>query len=118
MAGIIITFRFKETPTSNTRRQNLYNFLSSYPNTTIEEQTTSTIICKTNKALVGENNTGIINDLLTENAKRTNDDKILINEDNILFIRISENKIIAIKRILNLVADDANVSQIKKIFVS
>lgn len=116
MAGFIITFRFAETETSNTRRQNFYDFVGKFPNLVIEEKTTSTIICKTDSALYTDRNDGFINKLLTENESRANDNKILVSGDNVLFIRIVKNAFTSAFRIKNLrVTIPENI---KQVFVS
>lgn len=115
MAGYIITFRFKDTETSDTRRQNFYDFVKDN-NIEIAEQTTSTIICKTNLPLCSNTNDGFIDKLLEENKNRRNDDKILIIEDNILFINIDKNNIKEIYRVKEL--KKYNPNQIKQIFAS
>lgn len=115
MAGYIITFRFAENETSNTRRQNFYDFVKD-SNIEIEEQTTSTIICKTETPLCNTEENGFVNKLLKENQTRPNNNKILISEDNILFVRIKNNKMLGLWRVKNLKIEEP--TKIKQIFGS
>jgi len=121
MAGFIITYRFKETETSDKRRKSLNDFFEASPNIVIEEKTTSTIICKSESTLCNKNKTGIIDILLKTNKERPTDDKIFINEDVIWFFKIVKNKLESVRSIINSEAnkpDDPKTKMIKKFFAS
>lgn len=128
MAGFIITYRFKDKDylqTTYTKRlENFKDYFNKPPILTIEEETTSTIICRTDETFCNMIDAktkqvileGLSTKLLTENKNRANDDKIIGDEDVALFVGINKETLFAVGRIENLsVTYD---SKIASVFIS